>query len=130
MPSVDALWRQRMRWQRGALENIGAYGLTRATIRYWWQQIGIGYGTIALNSYLLLMLITLLAADGFDIGWIWLVIGMIFVLERVVTVWRAGWRARLIAFPLVIEVAYDIVQQAVYVKSLIDIASGRSAGWN
>jgi len=130
MPSWRALWRQRLRWQRGALENIGAYGLTRATIRYWWQQIGIGYGTIALNSYLLLMLITLLAADGFDIGWIWLVIGMIFVLERVVTVWRAGWRARLIAFPLVIEVAYDIVQQAVYVKSLIDIASGRSAGWN
>ena len=44
-----------MRWQRGALENIGAYGLTRATLRYWLQQIGIGYGTIALNAYLLLM---------------------------------------------------------------------------
>ena len=25
------LWRQRLRWHRGALENIGAYGLTRAT---------------------------------------------------------------------------------------------------
>ena len=63
MPTWRALWRQRMRWQRGALENIGAYGLTRATLRYWLQQIGIGYGTIALNAYLLLMLITLLAAD-------------------------------------------------------------------
>ena len=63
MPTRQALWRQRMRWQRGALENIGAYGLTRATLRYWLQQIGIGYGTIALNAYLFLMLITLLAAD-------------------------------------------------------------------
>jgi hypothetical protein len=54
----------RMRWQRGALENIGANGLTRATLRYWLQQIAIGYGTIALNSYLLLLLllvVTLLA---------------------------------------------------------------------
>ena len=35
MPTWPALWRQRMRWQRGALENIGAYGFTRATLRYW-----------------------------------------------------------------------------------------------
>ena len=67
MPAWRDLWRQRLRWQRGALENIGAYGLTRATLRYWLQQLGLGYGTIALNAYLLLMLITLLAADSFQL---------------------------------------------------------------
>src|SRR3954462_15315688 len=87
MPTARALWRQRMRWQRGALENIGAYGLTRATLTYWLQQIAIGYGTIALNAYLLLLLITLLAADSFQFVWFWTGIGLIFVLERVVTVW-------------------------------------------
>jgi biofilm PGA synthesis N-glycosyltransferase PgaC len=71
MPNWRALWRQRMRWQRGALENIGAYGLTRATLRYWLQQIAIGYGTIALNAYLLLLLITLLAADHIQFLWFW-----------------------------------------------------------
>jgi cellulose synthase/poly-beta-1,6-N-acetylglucosamine synthase-like glycosyltransferase len=130
MPSWRALWRQRMRWQRGALENIGAYGLTRATVRYWFQQIGIGYGTIALNAYLLLLLITLLAADSVQVVWFWVGIGTIFVVERVVTVWPAGWRARLLALPLVIEIGYDLVLQAVYVKSIFDIASGREAGWN
>ncbi len=130
MPTWSALWRQRMRWQRGALENIGAYGLTRATLRYWLQQLGIGYGTIALNAYLLLMLITLLAADGFEFVWFWAAIGLIFVVERIVTVWPIGWRGRALAFPLVIEIAYDLVLQAVYVKSLIDIATGRTAGWN
>jgi cellulose synthase/poly-beta-1,6-N-acetylglucosamine synthase-like glycosyltransferase len=130
MPNWRALWRQRMRWQRGALENIGAYGLTRATLRYWLQQIGIGYGTIALNAYLLLLLITLLAAGSFQLVWFWVGIGSIFVVERVVTVWPAGWRARLLALPLVIEVGYDLVLQAVYVKSIFDIASGRQAGWN
>ena len=130
MPNWRALWRQRMRWQRGALENIGAYGLTRATLRYWLQQIGIGYGTIALNAYLLLLLITLLSADHIRFLWFWVGIGTIFVVERVVTVWAAGWRARLLALPLVIEIGYDLVLQAVYVKSIFDIASGREAGWN
>ncbi len=130
MPGWRALWRQRMRWQRGALENIGAYGLTRATFRYWLQQIGIGYGTIALDAYLLLLLITLLSADSFQLLWFWVGVGTIFVIERVVTAWEAGWRGRLLALPLLIEIAYDMVIQAVYVESLIEIASGRSAGWN
>ncbi len=130
MPSWRALWRQRMRWQRGALENIGAYGLTRATLRYWLQQIAIGYGAIALNAYFLLLLITLVASDSFEFVWFWAFVGLIFVVERVVTVWAVGWRGRAIAFPLVVEIAYDVMQQAVYVKSLLDIATGRAAGWN
>jgi cellulose synthase/poly-beta-1,6-N-acetylglucosamine synthase-like glycosyltransferase len=130
MPDWHALWRQRMRWERGALENIGAYGLTRATLRYWLQQIAIGYGTIALNAYLLLLVITLLAADGLRFAWFWVGLGSIFMIERLVTVWAAGWKARLLAAPLVIELAYDVVLQAIYVKSLVDIASGRKAGWN
>jgi hypothetical protein len=36
----------------------------------------------------------------------------------VVTVWPAGRRARLLAFPLVIEIGYDLVLQAVYIKSM------------
>ena len=52
------------------------------------------------------------------------------MVERVVTVWPIGWRGRALAFPLVIELAYDLVLQAVYVKSLFDIATGRTAGWN
>ncbi len=130
MPSWRALWRQRMRWQRGALENIGAYGLTRATLRYWLQQLGIGYGTVALNAYLFLMLVTLLAADEFHMVWVWAAIGMIFVVERIVTVWAAGWRGRAIAAPLFIEIGYDLVLQVVFVKSLLDIATGRASGWN
>ena len=38
--------------------------------------------------------------------------------------------ARLIAAPLLIELGYAIFLQAVYVKSLVDIAIGRSKHWN
>jgi hypothetical protein len=51
-------------------------------------------------------------------------------VERVVTVWAVGWRGRLLALPLVIEIGYDLYLQAVFVKSLFDIATGRKAGWN
>ena len=44
--------------------------------------------------------------------------------------WEGGWRARLVAAPLLIELGYAIFLQAVYVKSLLDIATGRSKEWN
>ncbi|MQA05670.1 MAG: glycosyltransferase [Streptosporangiales bacterium] len=34
MPSWRALWKQRLRWKRGAVENCAQYGLTRVTWRY------------------------------------------------------------------------------------------------
>jgi hypothetical protein len=60
----------------------------------------------------------------------WVLVGMLFAVERVVTVWEGGWRARLLAAPLFLELAFDWVLQAVYVKSLVDIALGRQRSWN
>ena len=86
MTSWRDLWRQRLRWHRGALENIAAYGLTRATAMYWGQQLGLAYGVLALQSYLVLMTVSLLAADSLRWSPFWVCIGMIFVVERIVTV--------------------------------------------
>lgn len=129
MPDWTALWRQRMRWQRGAVENIGAYGLTPVTARYWGQQIGIGYGTIALYAFMLMMLLTVLAVDTWVWFPFWIVIGSIFVLERVVTVWRGGMRARVLAITLFPELLYDMFLSAVFVKGLFDITFRRIAKW-
>ncbi len=129
MPTWSDLWRQRLRWQRGALENIGAYGLTTATARYWSQQIAIAYGSIALGSYLLLMLVTLLAADQWVWFPFWIGIGLVFLAERVITVWRGGARGRLLAALLLPEILYDFFQQRVFGRALIDIIAGRRATW-
>ncbi len=48
MPTWRMLWAQRLRWQRGALENLGAYGITPRTFRYGAQQFSLGYGVLAL----------------------------------------------------------------------------------
>ncbi len=129
MPGWRPLWRQRMRWQRGAVENIGAYGFTPATARYWGQQIAIGYGTIALYAFMLMMFLMVAAVDTWVWFPFWLGIGSIFVLERIVTVWRGGWRARILAATLFPELFYDMFLSAVFVKGLFDITFGRVARW-
>lgn len=129
MPTWRALWRQRQRWQRGAIENLATYGLTTSTIRYWAQQIGIAYGVIALTSAYALLAITFLAIDTWVWFPFWLVVTSIFVIERVVTVWSGGWRARLVAAPILLEILYDFYLQIIFVKCLFDIARGSNTEW-
>ena len=83
MPTWRNLWTQRLRWQRGALENLGAYGPTPTMLRYWAQQLGIGYSVIALSSFWLLILVTVLASDQWVWFPFWLGVGSIFVVDRV-----------------------------------------------
>lgn len=129
MPNLRLLWRQRLRWQRGALENLGAYGVTRQTFRYWAQQLGIGYSVIALGTFFLLIIITALSIDRWIWFPFWLGIGLLFVVERVVSVWRGGWRARVLAATLFPELLYDMFLNLVYIKGVIDITLGRNAAW-
>ncbi|WP_125099059.1 glycosyltransferase family 2 protein [Leucobacter chromiireducens] len=129
MPSWRMLWAQRLRWQRGALENLGAYGLTPVTFRYWAQQLGIGYSTIALTSYLALMIIMLLSMDTWVWFPFWLGVGALFVVERVVTVWEGGWRARLLALTVFPELAYSLFLNIVFLQGIIDISLGKSGAW-
>ncbi|SDT42057.1 Glycosyltransferase, catalytic subunit of cellulose synthase and poly-beta-1,6-N-acetylglucosamine synthase [Friedmanniella luteola] len=129
METWAALWAQRLRWQRGAVENLGDYGLRPSVMRYWAQQLGIGYGVIALVGYLLLILVMLLALDQWVWFPFWVGVGGLFMLERVVTVWRGGWRARVLALTLFPELAYSLVLNAVFVKGVLDIAFRRQASW-
>jgi cellulose synthase/poly-beta-1,6-N-acetylglucosamine synthase-like glycosyltransferase len=129
MPTWRNLWAQRLRWQRGALENLAAYGVTPQTFRYWVQQVGIGYGAVALFSYFLLMALTALAVDRWIWFPFWLGIGALFVVERVATVWKGGWRARLLALALFPELYYSAVLNAAFIKGITDICRGRQASW-
>lgn len=129
MPDWKHLWVQRKRWQRGALENLSAYGITRATMRYWGQQIGIAYGAVALSLALVLMVITALSVDEWVWFPFWTGIGLLFLAERVITVWAGGWRARLLALTLFPELLYDLFLQVVFYRSLLDITLDRASTW-
>lgn len=129
MPSWRTLWNQRLRWQRGALENLGAYGITPQTMRYWSQQLGIGYGVFALTSYFLLLALMILCSDGWIWFPFWIGLGLVFMVERVVTAWRGGWPARLLAATVFPELFFDLFLDIVFVKGVVDISLGRDAAW-
>ncbi|WP_035771781.1 glycosyltransferase family 2 protein [Arthrobacter sp. Br18] len=129
MPSWKTLWAQRLRWQRGALENLGAYGITPQTLRYWAQQLGIGYSVIALSTYLLLIFLMVFSLDNWVWFPFWLGLGLLFSAERVITVWHGGWRARFLAAALLPELFFDMFLNIVYIKGIIDISLGRQANW-
>ena len=129
MPTWGALWAQRLRWQRGALENLGAYGMTPQTFRYWAQQLGIGYGVVALSTYLLLIFLMMSSLDRWVWFPFWVGLGVLFMVERLVTVWRGGWRARVLSLTLFPELFFATFLNVVFVKGILDISLGREAGW-
>ena len=51
------------------------------------------------------------------------------VVERIVTVWRGGTRARLLALSLFPELLYALYLDVVYLKGIIDMSMGRTATW-
>ncbi|NQU36944.1 MAG: hypothetical protein HQ526_05025 [Actinobacteria bacterium] len=75
------------------------------------------------------MLITFLAVDMWIWFPFWLVIGAIFVVERVITAWSGGWKARLLAVLLFPELAYDVFLQIVFVTCLVDISRDKGTTW-
>lgn len=128
MPTWRALWRQRVRWQRGALDNLRTYGITRVTWPYAARQAWSLVELVMLLVYLTLTAVT--AVNGtLHVQPFWLVVGAVFVTERVVTVLRAGPLAVLVALSLVLDMGYGLFKHVVNLKCFYDIGRGRAAAW-
>ncbi|MDH6625218.1 biofilm PGA synthesis N-glycosyltransferase PgaC [Streptomyces sp. LBL] len=129
MPTLGKLWHQRLRWQRGALENLRDYGWTRVTARYFAQQFLMGFGALSFLAYL-----TFLIGDTTLNGWpglspFWTAIGVLFMVEKTVSVRRAGPRAVLVAALMIPEMLYDLFQHAVYFSSLWGLLRRSEEKW-
>ncbi|MER6465787.1 glycosyltransferase family 2 protein [Streptomyces sp. NPDC001228] len=128
MTTVPKLWHQRMRWQRGALENLRDYGWTTVTAPYFVRQILMGLSVLALALYLYFT-VWMLARGRPEFSPFWVAVGLVFVVEKVVTARGAGVRSQLLAGTLVVELVYDLFQHAVYLRSLWDMARRREERW-
>jgi poly-beta-1,6-N-acetyl-D-glucosamine synthase len=113
MTSLPAWWKQRTRWQRGALEDLRAYGWTSVTRGYILRQVAMGLCVAMFALYIAYAAWTT-TAYGYHTNDFWLGISSLFVAERVVTVRRAGWREKLTATLIFPELCYDALQHAVW----------------
>ena len=129
MESWGDLYRQRLRWKRGALENLVDYGLTRVTLRYWLRQVWTLIGLMVTAVYLLSVVVSLFKIGSLRLHPIWLVVALVFSAERVITVRRRGGSQMLLSALLVVEMPYDIYLQGVHLKALFDTLTRRKGSW-
>ena len=127
MPTWRALWRQRLRWKRGALENCAQYGVTAVTWRYWGRQVLTGAGVLVTTLYLLTVVLALVTGR-FGVHPFWAALTGVFCLERFVTLKDKGWRHQLTA-TFMYELPYELFLQAAHAKAYADAFLRRERKW-
>lgn len=127
MPTWRRLAAQRLRWKRGALENLLDYGWTPVTRRYWGRQLLSLLGVLATALYLGSVALGL--ALGLQVHWYWLALTLLFSLERAVTVRSRGPRQMALGALVVVEMVFDVFLQAVQARAFAQVALGSEREW-
>ena len=130
MPTIPRLFQQRLRWQRGALENLLAYGLTRWTLPYVVRQLMMYAAVAFVPFFLTTMFYVWVTRGSFPWLWFWVFVTAFVAFERVWSVKRGGWRSLVLAGLLLPEVIYDLFLDCVYVKALTDTATRIPETWD
>ena len=68
-------------------------------------------------------------APGGHLFELWLGVGALFAVERMVTAWHGGWRARILAVLIIPELVYDSFLNLAYLKGVVEISSGQRPTW-
>lgn len=129
MPTLGDLHRQRLRWYRGAIENLLCYGWTPVTSRYWMQQTGLLLCTMLFGLF---VAVTVVDTSLGLIRWSpwWASVSLLFLIERIVTVWRIGTRrGRLLALSVLPEIGYDLFLQFTFLRAAVHILRRSEAHW-
>jgi cellulose synthase/poly-beta-1,6-N-acetylglucosamine synthase-like glycosyltransferase len=129
MESWRDLYRQRLRWKRGAIENLRDYGLTRVTASYWARQLVTFLGIVVTATYMLSVAYSLAVEGTVDVHPLWLTVTGIFVAERIVTVRARGPMQMALAGTLVVEMGFDFFLQGVHAKAIWDALMHNERTW-
>lgn len=130
MPTWNQLYAQRLRWKRGAVENLVQYGLTRITWRYWGRQVLTAVGCIVTAVYLATVLAALIGpGHALRIHPLWITVTLVFALERAVTVRDRGWRHMLVGATVVAEMPFDVFLQYVHLHAYGQAVLRRERRW-
>lgn len=129
MPTWRQLWQQRVRWYRGAIEDIMAYGPTRVAAPYLLRQARVALDIMVLLAFVAALGLSVAVSDGLAMDWRWLAILAVLIPERVVSARRAGRSGMALAGIVVVEVVYTWFQLVIYVVSWWQALRGSKAAW-
>ena len=111
------------------MQVVTRHGLHSYTKVYWAQQAMLLLSILAMG---MLMIVTAasLWSGSLTFSLFWILVGFIFVSERVVTVWDLPLRERVFAALILPELFYAIVLQAAHVAALCQFLTGSSGSWS
>ena len=129
MKTIKNLWRQRVRWSRGALEDLELYGYTAATRSYILAQVGRMLTMMSPIVYVLYLVSLYLAYGHINWSLPWMLVNVVFVGSRVLTVRHEGRKAMTLAALIVPELLYDWFMGAAYFAGLVKWLKGSALQW-
>jgi cellulose synthase/poly-beta-1,6-N-acetylglucosamine synthase-like glycosyltransferase len=129
METWRGLAQQRLRWKRGAVENLVQYGLTWVTLEHWARQLITLLGIFVTAVYLGTVVYSLSVTHGINLYPLWIGVTAIFIVERAVTVYKRGWKMSFLAALLIFEMPFDIFLQAVHLKAYWQVFIRSERSW-
>jgi poly-beta-1,6-N-acetyl-D-glucosamine synthase len=119
---------QRIRWKRGAIEDLLMYGVNRYTIKGWGLQLVSVLGIMATLAYFA----TLVASPwlGFHIHWLFVGFTGIYAAERAITVRERGWKISLLSTTVLCEWMFDVFLQMSQVVAIWNFVRGTEKAWH
>ncbi|WP_033416455.1 glycosyltransferase family 2 protein [Streptomyces canus] len=129
METWRALAKQRLRWKRGALENLIGYGVTRYTAEGWGRQVVAFLGVSVSTVYVGSVLWFLATGSGLRIAPFWIAFTAFYSIERAITAKSRGWRVSIASMLVIPEWFYDLFLQGVHLRALVDTALQRDRNW-
>lgn len=130
MPTARALYYQRLRWQRGALDTLRAYGITATTAPYFLRQTLIHIGIFFVPFFIAVVTISTVTTGHFPWSWTWFMLSSIVMVERIWTVRTGGARSIALAALVVPEIIYDFFLHIVFMRALVDSLTGSGGHWD
>lgn len=114
MPTWGKFWKQRIRWLRGAIEDLNRYGLNRITLPY---TIRLAWYYLGAFTTVLWFVLMVLALSSGEATWplLWKAVTAVFIFERAWSVRQEGVRGVSLAILMLPEIVYDTVLQGVHI---------------
>lgn len=130
MPNWRSLFKQRRRWQRGALENLIAHGVNLHTLPYMLRQTLTYLGVLFLPFYVYTLVFAL--ATGSEVNFfepLWMWVAGIYVFEQTFSVRRGGAKAIWLSLAIIPEVFLNMFLDVIYLVSLWGALFATDEAW-
>lgn len=130
MPSLSMLWRQRIRWMQGGVEDLRRYGWTPITSPFHVRRAWILFGLASMLLFYATLIATWAATGTVVTSLPWALLTLVFIIDRVAGVRSQGRAAMVFAALLVPEMIYNLFAQAVYATALCKAFRGVKLSWH